>query len=249
MELIGTTALITGAGRRLGAACALALANAGVTTTLHYGHSKAAASTLTEQIQQAGGMAFTLAADLADPEQATALLPRAAAVMGRVDILVNSAAIFEPGRIDDTEWTSWQRHLAINLTAPFLLTQSFAQQPHLHRKNGAGVRGKVINMLDQRIRHPRSGHLAYTTAKSALWSVTQMAALELAPTILVNAIAPGPILAAPDASQEQFQRIAATTPAGRSGTPKEITDTLLFLLRHDYMTGEMVCVDGGEHLL
>ncbi|MBF0322894.1 MAG: SDR family oxidoreductase, partial [Magnetococcales bacterium] len=123
------------------------------------------------------------------------------------------------------------------------------RQPHLNHSGDATVRGKVINILDQRIKHPRPGHLAYTMAKSALWSVTQMAAMELAPVIQVNALAPGPILPAPDATPEQFLRIAAATPMHRPGTLEEITATLLFLLRHDYITGDMVCVDGGEHLL
>ncbi|MBF0137780.1 MAG: SDR family oxidoreductase [Magnetococcus sp. DMHC-1] len=249
MKLPGTTALITGAGQRLGAACARALAGAGVTVMIHHDRSKQAALGVCDQIHQAGGQAFLLAADLADPEQAAALVPRSVAVMGRVDILINNAAIFAAGGLRDTDLTQWQRHLGINLTAPFLLLQAFARQPHWSHPVDPGVRGKVINILDQRIRHPRPGHLAYTTAKSALWSVTQMAARELAPTIQVNAIAPGPILAAPEATPEQFQRIAAATPAGRPGTLAEITTTVLFLLQHDYITGDMVSVDGGEHLL
>ncbi|MBF0425599.1 MAG: SDR family oxidoreductase [Magnetococcales bacterium] len=249
MELTGTTALITGAGRRLGAACALALARVGVRIVLHHGTSAADARVVSEEIQRLGGTALPLAADLADPEQVATLLPRAITLTGGIDILINNAAIFIPGGLRDTDSESWQRHLAINLTAPFLLMQAFARQPHLQPNGDTRVRGKVVNLLDQRIDRPRPGHVAYTAAKSALWSLTRMAALELAPAIQVNAIAPGPILPAADAPLEQFQRIAAATPAGCPGSPEAIVDALLFLLRHDYITGDKVCVDGGEHLL
>lgn len=243
LELAGSTALITGAGQRIGAACAQALALAGVKVAVHAHHSLAAAQALCHAIQQQGGVAEPFLADLADPRQTTHLLEQVNSQLGTVRILVNNAAIFKPGAFGTTSLEAWQEMLAINLTAPFLLMQAFA------RALGPVTAGVIVNLLDQRITRPRPGHLAYTVAKSALWSLTRMAALELAPTIRVNAIAPGPILPAVGMEGEaHFQRIAAATPLGRPGSPQDIVDTLLFLVRHAFITGEMVYVDGGEHL-
>ncbi|MBF0125854.1 MAG: SDR family oxidoreductase [Magnetococcales bacterium] len=240
-----STALITGAGHRIGAACALALARQGIAVVIHYGSAREAARTLQQTIRTGGGEAHLLQGDLADAGETGRLLPQAEALLGGrvVEILVNNAAIFLPGTVRDGPLEVWNRHLDINLTAPFLLMQSFA------RRLPPEGRGKIIQIIDQKGHRPRPGYAAYSAAKSALWTLTRLAALELAPAIQVNAIGPGPILPAPGASQAAFEGVAAATPAGRSGTPEEIGAALLFLLRHDFITGEMIRVDGGEHLL
>lgn len=241
MQLTGATALVTGASQRLGAAIATALATAGARVVIHHHHSGAAALALRNQLRSLGGAVATVAADLAQADAAGALVERAAAALGQpLTILVNNAAIFAPGGVRDTTLSDWQRQLAINLTAPFLLMQAFARQLPEQAS------GRIVNLLDRRVVNSPPGHAAYTSAKSALWSLTQQAAVELAPRILVNAVGPGPIL--PAADQDTFQRIAADTPLGRAGTPAEVAEAVLFLLRHDYLTGQLLCVDGGEHL-
>lgn len=242
MEPSGVTALLTGAGRRIGACCAEALASTGVRVAIHCHHARTDAEALCLAIRRRGGEAEPFSADLAEAGQAERLMAQVRTHFGPVRILVNNASLFQPGTLRTTTQAAWDRHMAINLTAPFLLMQAFAQAL------APTTTGKIINLLDQRITRPPVGHLAYTTTKSALWALTRMAALELAPTIQVNAIAPGPILPAPDATEAAFQRIATATPLGRAGTPQEIADTLLFLVKHTFITGEMICVDGGEHL-
>ncbi len=242
MELAGTTALVTGAGQRIGAACAEALALAGAQVAIHTHRSHTMAGECCATIRRQGGRAEIFAADLSDGQQAVQLMEQVTARLGRVDILVNNAAVFQPGHLRDTPLTAWQAVMAINLTAPFLLMQAFARGL---APSGAGV---IINLIDQRVARPRPGHLAYTVAKEALWTLTRITAVELAPTIRVNAIAPGPILPAAGMAGEAFQRVAAATPLGRAGSPQDIVDTLLFLVRHPFITGEMIFVDGGEHL-
>ncbi|MBF0191584.1 MAG: SDR family oxidoreductase [Magnetococcales bacterium] len=237
------TALITGGARRLGAACVRALAREGMAVVIHHHGSEKAARELADAINAQGGTAHPLQADLEDSGQTETLIPQAEAVLGRpVTLLVNNAAIFEHGSIRHTPTDQWNRHLAINLTAPFLLTREFA------RRLPPGQPGQIIQIIDRHAHQPRPDYAAYSAAKSALWTLTRQAALELAPAIRVNAIGPGPILPAPGDSPERFARIGAATPAGRSGSPDDIVAALLFLIRNDFITGELIRVDGGEHL-
>jgi NAD(P)-dependent dehydrogenase (short-subunit alcohol dehydrogenase family) len=239
-----TTALITGGARRLGAACVRTLARRGMAVIIHHHASDGPAKALQTEITAQGGEAHLLQADLADPEQTRTLLDRASTLLGNrpITLLINNAAIFEPGTLRQTSLEQWQRHLAINLTAPFLLSRAFARQLP------PGLPGQIIQIIDRHGHRPRPGYAAYSAAKSALWTLTRQAALELAPAIRVNAIGPGPILPAPGDSAERFAAIGAATPAGRSGTPEDILSALLFLIDHDFITGEMIRVDGGEHL-
>ncbi|MBF0367895.1 MAG: SDR family oxidoreductase [Magnetococcales bacterium] len=258
MKLEGATALVTGGAQRIGSVIAYALAKAGVRVVVHYNGSQQAAQLTCDGIRQQGGVAEAVQGDLSHPEQVMALVDRSRSLLGPLSILVNNAAIFEPGSIRDTSLANWQRHHQINATAPFLLLQAFARQPEL--MNGAldtagearsGLNlplGKVINIIDRRVRRPGAGYIAYTTAKSALWSLTQLAAKELAPHIQVNAIGPGPILPPPGEGMAHLERVAQATPARRPGSPEEIASALIFLLEHDFITGEMLAVDGGEHL-
>ncbi|MBF0294220.1 MAG: SDR family oxidoreductase [Magnetococcales bacterium] len=239
-----STALITGSGRRIGASCALALARLGSAVVIHCHGSHLEALALQRFIEAEGGTAGIIQADLADSHEVAALISRAEEVHGRgpVDILVNNAAVYQPGGVRDGSLATWNRHLAVNLTAPFLLMQSFA------RRLPQGRPGHIIQIIDQHGHRPRPGFAAYSAAKSALWTLTRQAALELAPAIRVNAIGPGPILPAPDASRAEFDRIATATPLERSGSVDDIAAALRFLLENDFITGEMIRVDGGEHL-
>ncbi|MBF0096629.1 MAG: SDR family oxidoreductase [Magnetococcales bacterium] len=239
MELTGLTALVTGAGQRIGAACIQALADKGVRIACHANHSWQSAQGQCDDIRRQGGTAELFVADLAQEEASQRLFEQVTERMGGVQILVNNAAIFQRGTLLDLQPSQWQRMMAINLTAPMLLMQSFARQ---------GQAGTIVNVLDQRIARPRPGHLAYTVAKSALWTLTQMAALELAPAIRVNAIAPGPILPAMGDSDAAFQRVVAATPLQRAGSPQDVVQALLFLLQQPFITGQLLFVDGGEHL-
>ncbi len=248
MNPLGVTALVTGAGHRIGAACVRALAAAGGRLAIHRHRSGGAADRLCAAVCRQGGEAALFEADLTDAGRAAGLLDAVRDRLGPVHILVNNAAIFEPGGLRDTDLENWQRHLSLNLTAPFLLSRALARQLDEEPPVLPDRPRKIINIIDQRIARPRPGHLAYTCAKSALWTLTRISAQELAPRVQVNAIAPGPILPAAGPPSENFQRVAAATPLGRPGAPSDIADTLLFLIHQDFITGEMIHVDGGEHL-
>ncbi|MEO5346938.1 MAG: SDR family oxidoreductase [Magnetococcus sp. YQC-9] len=239
-----TTALITGGARRIGAAITRALARRGLTVLIHHGHSPNEAEALAQKIITDGGEAYPIQADLADPFAVETLFTQAETLLkGRpVTLLVNNAAIFERNDLSDTPLEQWQRHLAINLTAPFLLMRDFAR--HLPEEHT----GQIIQIIDRHADRPRPHYAAYSAAKSALWTLTRQAALEMAPRIRVNAIGPGPILPAPGDTGEQFARISAATPLQCAGNLEDITRTIHFLIDHDFLTGELIRVDGGEHL-
>ena len=241
MEIQGAVGLVTGAGRRLGRAFALAFAKAGGDVVVHCGRSTAEAEETAKTVRDLGRRAAVVQADLADGGQAASVLPRAAEALGPVTVLVNSAAIFEPGMLLDTDLSNWDRHLAINLRAPFQLMRGFAE--------GLGDRaGKIVNVADWRAASPGPTHLAYTVSKSGLLTLTRMAARELAPRVQVNGLALGAVLPPAGGDPADLERTVASVPAGRPATEAEVTDALLFLLRNDYVTGETLFVDGGAHL-
>ncbi|MBM3120760.1 MAG: SDR family oxidoreductase [Chloroflexi bacterium] len=238
-DLRGHAALVTGAGRRLGEAFARALARAGCAVCLHYGATPA------EELAAELGRAHrvrtaALQADLADAQAAAALVDRAADVLGPIDLLVNSASIFEPLDFAATGLADWQRHLAVNLTAPFLISQSFA------RRLGSAP-GASVNLLDWRALRPGPDHFAYTISKAGLAAMTTSLAQALAPSIRVNGLALGAVL--PPAGGAADDAPAAAAPLGRWATLAETTDALLFLLAGpDFITGEILHLDGGRHL-
>ncbi|HOT90182.1 MAG TPA: SDR family oxidoreductase [Anaerolineae bacterium] len=242
MELQGKVALVTGGAVRLGRALALALAAEGARVAVHYAHSAGPAEAVVAEITSLGSVAVALQADLGQTATARSLVERAVAHFGQVDVLVNNAAIFEHGDWDDTTEENWDRHFAINLKAPFFLSQAFAMQVGRER------RGHIVNIADWRGVRPGSDHIAYTLTKAGLVAMTQSLALALAPNIQVNAIAPGLILPPPGRDQAYLESKAAQVPARRIGSPEEIAHALLFLLRSDFVTGELVYVTGGEHL-
>ena len=243
MAFDGKVAIVTGAAVRLGRAQALALADQGARLVIHYNSSSGPADEVVHQIQSMGGDAIAVQADLSQPMQAPAIVEQAIACFGQIDILVNSASIFESGHWDDTTEENWDRHFDINLKSPFFLTQAFAKQIGTER------RGHVVNIADWRAVSPGTDHVAYTLTKAALVAMTKSLAQALAPQIQVNAIAPGLILPPPGYGPEYLDQRAPQVPLQRTGSAGEIAKTLLFLLRSDFITGELLYVTGGEHLL
>lgn len=240
---IPRAALVTGGAKRLGRAICLGLAGAGFDVALHYGGSAAEAKGTAEAIQALGRRAVVLRADLAREAEVAALLPAAAASLGRpIGVLVNNASAFERDEWDDATRESWDSHLEPNLRAPFVLTQAFA------RALPAGAEGAVVNMLDQRVWSPTPHFVSYTLSKAGLWSLTQQFALALAPRIRVNGIGPGPALPSPRQSAEQFARQCASVPLGRGTGPEEVARAVLCVLALPAMTGQMLALDGGQHL-
>jgi NAD(P)-dependent dehydrogenase (short-subunit alcohol dehydrogenase family) len=228
---------------RIGRELCLRLADAGARVCLHYGQSRGAAEQTAGEIRASGGEAVTIQADLADPVAAAdKILSAAVSAFGPAEILVNSASIFESGLLEETTRDDLERHLRINLQAPLFLCQRFAAQL------GAGGPGAIVNIADWRALRPQPGHLAYTLSKSALVCLTQILAQELAPRIRANAIAPGAILPPAGMSPSQFDKLGQFIPLGRTGTPGDIADAVLFLLRNDYVNGEVLHVTGGQQL-
>jgi pteridine reductase len=243
MELVGRVAIVTGAGVRLGKAIALSLAERGARLVVHYNASAGPARQTVDEIRSMGSEAIAVQADLSQPDQAPSILERAVAQYGQADILINSAAIFEPGTWENTTEENWDRHFDINCKSPFFLTQAFARQV------GAERHAHVINIADWRGVRPGTQYMAYTLTKAALIAMTQSLALALAPNIQVNAIAPGLILPPPGQGTEYLERMALKIPARRTGSPAEVVKAVLYLLGSDFVTGELAYVTGGEHLL
>jgi NAD(P)-dependent dehydrogenase (short-subunit alcohol dehydrogenase family) len=235
-------ALVTGAGKRIGRAIALALAADGWAIGLHYGESRDDAEALANEIAAKGGRAAALKADLAREQEVTTLVERAATALGSLGCLVNNASVFENDRALDVTRASWDRHIEVNLRAPFVLSQAFARQLPQEKQ------GCIVNILDERVWSLTPYFFSYTLSKAALWSVTQTLALALAPRIRVNGIGPGPTLPSPRQTEAQFQRQAGLMPLGRGTTPEEITDAVKFILAAPALTGQMIALDGGQHL-
>ena len=239
---IPRTALITGGAVRLGRAIALALAGAGFDIAIHCNASTAPADATAGEIRALGRACAVLRADLSDETQTTTLLARAEAALGPIGVLVNNASTFERDEWDDATRGSWDYHLEPNLRAPFVLTQHFAQALP------ATAEGVVINMLDQRVWSLTPHFVTYTVSKAGLWALTQSMALALAPRIRVNGIGPGPALPNTRQTQDQFDRQAASMPLGRGTTPEEVGRAALAILCLPAMTGQMIALDGGQHL-
>jgi NAD(P)-dependent dehydrogenase (short-subunit alcohol dehydrogenase family) len=242
MNLDGSVAIVTGGAVRLGRAMALELARQGVRLAIHYGSSADAAGAVVQEVKALGSEATAIQSDLSQPGRAQSIVERTVAHFHRVDILVNNASIFEHGNWDDTTEANWDRHFDINLKSPFFLSQAFAMQVGRERW------GHIVNIADWRGVRPGTGHMAYTLTKAGLIAMTKSLALALAPNIQVNAIAPGMILPPPGADESYLERKAAQIPAQRAGTPEEIANTLVYLLRSDFVNGELVHVTGGQHL-
>jgi len=245
-------ALITGAGQRLGAAMALYLAGRGWDVALHYATSADGAEATAAQCRALGVQAVTLKADLLVEAQTEALFPAAVAALGGpLTLLVNNASIFEYDTIHSATREKWDRHMESNLRAPFLLTQAFAAQGLEAATDARGeplATGLIVNMIDQRVLKPTPEFMTYTLAKMGLWALTRTTAQALAPAIRVNAIGPGPTLRGGRQSEDHFARQRANTVLGRGSDPEDITAALGYLLDAKALTGQLLCVDGGQHL-
>jgi NAD(P)-dependent dehydrogenase (short-subunit alcohol dehydrogenase family) len=235
------TALITGAGRRIGATIAFALSRAGYAVVLHANQSRAQAEKLAGEIVRAGGRASVVLADLADREAVAKLVP-AAAAFGPLTLLVNNASLFDEDEIAGLERARFERTFAVNLTAPVLLAQAFAAQAP------ESADASIVNIVDQRVLKPTPRFFSYSLSKSALASATVMLAQALAPTVRVNAVAPGPTLPSPRQSAAQFAVQAAAVPLKRGPTPEDIAAAVVYLAQAKSVTGSVIAVDGGQHL-
>jgi NAD(P)-dependent dehydrogenase (short-subunit alcohol dehydrogenase family) len=232
-------ALVTGAARRIGRAIALDLGRRGWTVAVHYYTSAAEAHALVREIVDADGRAEALKADLTNEDDTRAFIGRAAAALGPVDLLVNNASVFESDDVETATRASWDAHMETNLRAPFVLSQEFARQQRA---------GNIINMTDERVWKPTPYFTSYTLSKSALWTLTRTLALALAPRIRVNAIGPGPTLPSPRQTEAQFARQVSLLPLKRGPQLDEICDAVRFILAAPSMTGQMIALDGGQHL-
>jgi len=235
-------ALVTGAGRRIGHAIAADLGRRGWAVAVHHHRSAAEADTLVDDIRAAGGRAVALAADLADEAATARLIPRAVDALGPLTCLVNNASVFANDRVGGLTRASWDSHVETNLRAPLVLAEAFAGQVP------EGTAGNIVNLLDQRVWNLGPGFVSYTVSKSALWTLTRTLALALAPGIRVNGIGPGPALPSRGESDAAFAAHCARLPLGRGTSPAEICAALRFILAAPAMTGQMIALDGGEHL-
>lgn len=242
-------ALVTGGGARLGRNIALWLGAQGWDVAVHYHTSEEGARQVTDAIP---GRGAALQADLLDDAATQTLIPRAAeALEGPLTLLVNSASIFEHDTLRTATIQSWDRHIGSNLKAPFLLTQAFAAQaPEVGQDQGEPVAtALIVNMVDQRVRKLTPEFMTYTLAKMGLWTLTQTAAQGLAPGIRVNAIGPGPTMRGTRQSPDHFARQRAATILQRGADPGGICGALGYLIGADAVTGQLICVDGGQHLV
>jgi len=236
---IPRVALVTGGARRIGRALVLALADSGFSVAIHCRDSRDEANALLAEIH---GRGCVVTGDLAHEDAVLRIHAEAVSALGPIGVLVNNAAVFERDEWDDATRESWDRHLETNLRAPFVLSQVMA------KGLPDGARGMILNLLDQRVWRPTPHFVSYTVAKSALWTLTQTLALALAPRIRVNAIGPGPVVPSPGQSDEQFARMAQRTPLGAATAPEDIGRAAMALLSLPTVTGQMLALDGGQHL-
>lgn len=242
MDTIQRTILITGGAQRIGRALAEYFASLRWRVILHYHHSHQEAKDLQIQLTQQNYFCESIAADLSKEEEAQALVPTINERWGNVDCLLNNAAAFEYDDILSSTRKDWDLHLETNLRAPFVLSQSFAKQTSIP------VNACIINILDQCVWNLTHHFTSYTLSKFALWGLTQTMALALAPHIRVNGIGPGPTLAHHRQSATHFHALCAATPLKHGPSLEEICHTAHFIIDSPSLTGQMIAVDGGQHL-
>ena len=236
------TALVTGAAKRIGRAIAIALANAGYDIGVHYGQSRDDALTLVRELETLGVKAHAIQGDLNDVAHVAGLITRAREALGPIDVLVNNASVFADDRARNLTLDSWQMHMDTNLLAPVLLSQAFAAQSDI--REGASI----INMIDQRVLKPSPPFFSYSMSKAGLWHATRTLAQALAPHIRVNAVGPGPTLKSIHQSEADFAREARSTLLQKPTSPEEVAAAVTYLLNAPSVTGQMICVDSGQHL-
>lgn len=238
-NLKGKTALITGAGKRIGSAIAIALADEGINLILHYNHSANEAQKLAEEIKSRKVDAWLIQADFDKPDATDSLISRSIELSSTLDFLINSASIFKNNTIENVDYDSLAQHIQINAWTPFILSREFAKKVKS---------GKIINLLDTRIQSYDFNHVAYILSKNMLATLTRMTALEFAPRITVNGIAPGLILPPPGQEQSYLDKLIDTVPLKKHGDPQDIAAAVVYLLQSEFITGQIINVDGGRHL-
>lgn len=237
------TALVTGAAKRLGRAIVLDLAAQGWNVAIHYHTSAKEAEDTAAKAAAFGVKVALLQADLAEELQTVALVGRAIAQLGPLTGLVNNASLFEHDHWNSATRESWDRHMEINLRAPFVLMQSFARQLPF------GLNGAIVNLIDQRMLKPTPEFMSYSLSKAGLRWLTITMAQALAPFVRVNAVGPGPTIINPRQSQEDFDRQCKATVLRRGASPQDVCDAVRYLLEASSVTGQMIASDGGQHLI
>jgi NAD(P)-dependent dehydrogenase (short-subunit alcohol dehydrogenase family) len=237
------TALITGAARRIGRALALDLAHNGYDIAVHCNASRGEAEAVAALIREKGRKAVVVEGNLADPRIPEMLIKDSRAALGALGVLINNASIFEPDEVGGISQDSWAAHQDTNLRAPIMLSQAFARQMP------AGQHGNIINIIDQRVWKLNPTFFSYTMSKTGLWTATRTLAQALAPNIRVNAIGPGPALPSVRMDQAEFDKQARLTLLGRGTSPVEIAAAVQFILSQPSLTGQMIALDGGQHLV
>lgn len=243
MQLQNKVAVVTGAAKRVGRAIALALARRGAHIIVHYRSSSNEAASVAREIRALGVEALPVKADLSSARQAEGVIKTAARKFGHVDILVNSASIYEKTPLGQVTEQEWDRHLDVNLKSIFFMSQAAADIMQRQKT------GKIVNIIDSDTRNPYAGYTPYLVSKAGLEGLTRCLALELAPKIQVNGVSPGPVALPPGWGEKMRRAIIKATPLRRIGTPQDIANAVLFCVESaDFMTGAIIPVDGGQHL-
>lgn len=242
--LTDKVALVTGAAHRVGKAIALTLAAEGANIIVHYHGSEAAAQETVHEIKSLGVAAISHRADQSNPAEVAALFAAINAHFGRLDILVNSAGMFQKTDFLDISYEEWQQVLNVNLTGPFLCSQQAARLMLAQQPPG----GAIINIIDNSAFQAWPNFAHHSVAKTGILTLTKLLARRLAPTIRTNAVAPGPVLKEPGRSDESWAQVAANLPLQRNGTPEDVGRAVAYLAREDFLNGAVINVDGGEHL-
>ena len=242
MTIDHPTAVVTGGAKRIGRAIVEDLASHGWSVIIHYNHSGNDADRLARTIRSGGGKAATVAADLGDPESALGLIAQASDIFGKVDVLVNNASIFESDEIGSLSSSLYHKQMAVNLTSPIFLAQAFANAL------APGRHGNIVNVIDQRVWRPTPRFFSYHLSKAALWAATQTMAQAFAPRIRVNAIGPGPTLKNEDQSEEMFRKQTEAVLLGHGAELGEFGRTVRYFVDNGSVTGQMIALDGGQHL-
>lgn len=240
------TYLITGAANRIGRGLAMGLARQADTIVIHYNSSESAAQQLSKEIAEMGCKAFTIAADLGSPTQCEELLKQAQDLAGPIDVLINNASIFEESKLTEITVDDINRNMMINAYAPLLLSLSFVE---LNKGRASNALPVIINMLDSRITDYDRQHAAYAITKRTLFTLTKMMALEFAPAVRVNGVAPGLILPPSGKDQSYIEQLKSTNPLNVIGTVEQIVEAVRFLVDNEFVTGQVIFVDGGRNLL
>ena len=234
-------ALITGGAKRVAKIICLELAEAGYDIALHYNTSKSDAETVQHQIQKIGRRCEIFSCDLLNEFQTSRLVGQAFKKFLNLNVLVNSASIFEKSTLLEGDVASLEKHWAIHVKAPFILSSAFAKLKPSH--------GHIINILDTNVVKNKTSHVSYLISKKALWELTKISAVELGPNVRVNGVAPGLILPPADEKTDYLDRMAKNIPLKKKGDPSQIAQSVKFLIEHPYITGQIIFVDGGEHLV